>query len=179
MAQTVTITSVSIGTGHPSSTIYQLSVPTGNISINGYTLTPTTCTKAELEAGVTCEVDNDTASYVIVTATNSLCANSATIDYWKNEPTPTPTPTPTPVCTNETLYRSTISANDAYCNGEARTVYHNAATFADATEVYGGDSTCSTLAGAVWFSDQSTTVWYWSGTSLTEVSPPGPSWQCE
>lgn len=94
-----------------------------------------------------------------------------------NPATATPTPS---YCTGETLNRSTISAQDAYCVGQSRLVYHNGTVLPNATEVYGADDTCSTLAGAAWFSYQSSNeVWYWNGSSLTEVAPPIGGYQCE
>lgn len=98
MAQIVTIGgpgNTSFGTGHTSSTVYELSVSTGTIAIQSYTISPVRCTKAELEAGITCEVSDNSITFTTISIVVGVCAGAQTANaYWQNPPTPTPTPTP-------------------------------------------------------------------------------------
>ncbi len=77
------------------------------------------------------------------------------------------------LCNSTQLYVSTVSAEDAYCaQTTLRTVYHNEATWADATVVYGTSSDCSTpQAGNRWYSDGVNT-WSWNGVAKTLISNP-------
>ncbi len=78
-----------------------------------------------------------------------------------------------PLCNSVAIFATAVSAEQAYCNETVtRTVYHNGATWADATTVYGTSSNCSTAqAGERWYSDGVNT-WYWNGTTKTLISNP-------
>lgn len=86
--------------------------------------------------------------------------------------TPTATPQPTPLCTQQALFVSLVSAEDAYCTQVTeKIVRHNGNTIANATVIF-TDDTCDTLAPANrWYSD-GVNVWYWNGLSLQLISNP-------
>ena len=80
------------------------------------------------------------------------------------------------LCNSVDIFASAVSAEQVYCNETVtKTVYHNGATWADATIVYGASSDCSTAqAGERWYSDGVNT-WYWNGSTKTLISnPPCP-----
>ena len=83
------------------------------------------------------------------------------------------TTTTTLLCNSVDIFATAVSAEQAYCNETVtKTVYHNGATWADATTVYGTSSDCSTAqAGDRWYSDGVNT-WYWNGTTKTLISNP-------
>jgi hypothetical protein len=89
--------------------------------------------------------------------------------------TPTATPVPTPLCTQQALFVSLVSAEDAYCTQVTeKIVRHNGNTIANATAIF-TDNTCDTLAPSPrWYSD-GVNVWYWNGLSLQLIpNPPCP-----
>ena len=104
MAQSITLTVVSISNDIASTATFSITEP------GGATVTPSTCTKADLvsPSGFTVSVDSDTANSLVVTATSGNCSGISTDTVtWtvvNSTPTPTPTasptPTPTPTHTN-------------------------------------------------------------------------------
>lgn len=93
-------------------------------------------------------------------------------DCYGPEPTPFPTPQPTALCTQDNLYVSLESAEDAYCTQfRTRVVSHNGTGINDATEIY-SSTACDQLAGPNrWYSNGLNT-WYWTGASLILINNP-------
>jgi len=102
MAQSITLSVVSISNDIASTATFSITEP------GGATVTPSTCTKADLVSGLVVSVDSDTATSLVVTATSGTCTGISTDTVtWTivgSTPTPTPTatntPTPTPTATN-------------------------------------------------------------------------------
>ena len=100
MAQNRIIYGVTFGSSHSSGTTYSFSVATGTITPNSG------ITNAQLIAGVSVVISDDTVDEVIITVENGVCAGTTTSVTWTPvTPTPTPTPTgptPTPTPTGPT-----------------------------------------------------------------------------
>ena len=100
MAQSITLSVVSISNDIPSTGTFTISEP------GGATCTPSSCTKAQLQSNLVVVVDSDTANSLVLTSNSGACSGIATDTVtWtviNSTPTPTPTqapPTPTPTST--------------------------------------------------------------------------------
>ena len=100
MAQSITLSVVSISNDIPSTGTFTISEP------GGATCTPSSCTKAQLQSNLVVVVDSDTANSLVITSNSGACSGIATDTVtWtviNSTPTPTPTqapPTPTPTST--------------------------------------------------------------------------------
>ena len=103
MAQTITVTLLTAGDGHDSSTTYTLSAATGTVTLPGGGAA-TGITKSQLESGITVEVSDDSVTSVTATVDGgNTCIGTNASDSWGLTPTPTPTVTPaTPTPTGTT-----------------------------------------------------------------------------
>jgi hypothetical protein len=98
MSQIITLTGITFGTTHDSSTTYKIVPPSG-------TVTPQLgITKTQLQDGIVLTFSDDTIKEANVEVQNGLCAGSTALMTWATPITPTPTPTgPTPTPTSTPL----------------------------------------------------------------------------
>ena len=97
MPQTANISFNTKGTGHTSSTIYELTDPIYGSAVictpnNG---TNNRVTYSQLEAGIQVSGISTSPEYVLVTAINATCVGSTAQAWLSNAPAPTSTPAPT------------------------------------------------------------------------------------
>ena len=89
MSQQITLTVASISNDISNSATFSLTVSSG-------TVTPNTCTKADLVSGLIVEVSDDTVNAITVISTSGVCSGIAsdTVEWTLVSSTPTPTPVP-------------------------------------------------------------------------------------
>lgn len=95
MAQSITLSVVSISNDIASTATFSITEP------GGATVTPSSCTKADLVSGLTVSVDSNTATSLTIVATSGACSGvaSSTVTWSVSSSTPTPTPTSTSTTT--------------------------------------------------------------------------------